>query len=161
MQPGSEFDFFAILSVLNRHGVRFIVVGGVGAAVQGAPISTFDLDVVHEREAANVGRMVAALEELHGRYRLKPQLTPTAEYLAGKGHQLLITDCGPLDVLGSIGHDWDFERLLPFCRTLNFDGVGPVCVLELSKLIEVKEETANEKDRAMIPILKRTLREIE
>ena len=47
-------DFLAILRVLNNHGVDFIVVGGVAAVLEGAPISTFDLDVVHARTAGNV-----------------------------------------------------------------------------------------------------------
>ena len=40
-----------------------IVVGGVGG-VQGPPIATFDLDVVHSRHPANVERLLAALDIL-------------------------------------------------------------------------------------------------
>jgi len=35
-----------------------------------------------------------------------------------------------------------------------------VWVLGLAKLIEVKEQLGGEKDRAVLPILKRTLREL-
>ncbi len=35
-----------LLGVLARHQVDFIVVGGV-AVIQGAPVTTFDLGVVH------------------------------------------------------------------------------------------------------------------
>jgi hypothetical protein len=48
-------DVTPILSVLRRHGVRFVVVGGVAAVVEGAPITTFDVDVVHERWTATSG----------------------------------------------------------------------------------------------------------
>ena len=34
-----------------------------------------------------------------------------------------------------------------------------MAVLDLAKLIEVKEETAAEKDQAVLPILRRTLQE--
>jgi hypothetical protein len=57
------------LEVLARHGVETIVVGGVAAVLGGAPVSTFDLDVVHRRTAANVALLVAALAELDARYR--------------------------------------------------------------------------------------------
>ncbi|HTR34303.1 MAG TPA: hypothetical protein VMH80_00275 [Bryobacteraceae bacterium] len=50
-------DFLAILRTLNEYGVEFIVVGGVGAVLQEAPISTFDLDVVHSRSIENAGRL--------------------------------------------------------------------------------------------------------
>ncbi len=42
-------DFYSILDALVRHRVDFIVVGGVAAVLEGAPISTFDLDIVYNR----------------------------------------------------------------------------------------------------------------
>jgi len=42
-----------MLRVLRGHQVDFIVVGGVAAVLQGAPVSTFDVDVVHSREEGN------------------------------------------------------------------------------------------------------------
>lgn len=39
-------DFFGIFETLITHDVVFIVVGGVCAVLNGAPINTFDLDVV-------------------------------------------------------------------------------------------------------------------
>ncbi len=41
-----------MLEVLVRHDVTFIVVGGVCATFHGAPIMTFDLDIVHRRDRA-------------------------------------------------------------------------------------------------------------
>ena len=38
-----------ILSVLVRHEVEFIVVGGIAATLQGAPLATFDLDILRRR----------------------------------------------------------------------------------------------------------------
>ena len=42
MNPG----FREILELLNKHEVEYIVVGGVAAVIQGAPITTFDLDAL-------------------------------------------------------------------------------------------------------------------
>ena len=39
------FDPLAIIGVLNAHGVRFIVIGGIAAGVQGAMWATTDLDI--------------------------------------------------------------------------------------------------------------------
>jgi len=41
--------------------VETIVVGGVAAVLQGAPIATFDLDLVHRRSEENVARLQDAL----------------------------------------------------------------------------------------------------
>ena len=40
-------DSLAILKILAIHRVDFIVVGGISGVLQGAPIATFDLDIVH------------------------------------------------------------------------------------------------------------------
>jgi hypothetical protein len=40
--------YLDILEALARHQVEHIVVGGVAAILEGAPISTFDLDIVEE-----------------------------------------------------------------------------------------------------------------
>lgn len=72
-----------LLGVLARHQVDFIVVGGVAAVIQGAPVNTFDLDVVHARTPDNIERLLGALRELDAVYRidLKRRLSPTASHL--------------------------------------------------------------------------------
>jgi hypothetical protein len=57
-------DFLTILRTLVRHRVEFIIVGGVAAVLQGVPITTFDLDLVHRRESGNIDRLLKALETL-------------------------------------------------------------------------------------------------
>jgi hypothetical protein len=57
-----------ILEVLSDQGVEFVVVGGLAAVLGGAPLSTFDLDVVHCRNPANIERLLAALHLLDAVY---------------------------------------------------------------------------------------------
>ena len=132
----SRPDYAAILRTLVERGVDFIGVGGVGAVLQGAPITTFDLDVLHSTEQANVERLMTALDSLD----------------AGTRH-------GPLDLLGSIGKGHQYGDLIPHTEPMEIASDIRVPVLELSKLIAVKEETAGEKDCAVLPILRRTLQE--
>jgi hypothetical protein len=47
--PKPISDFLEILKILSKHNVDFIVVGGVCAVIHGAPVATFDLDMVHSR----------------------------------------------------------------------------------------------------------------
>jgi hypothetical protein len=61
--------FKEALEVLAGHHVDFVVVGGVAAVLGGAPISTFDLDIVHDRTQTNVVRLLSALTDLDARYR--------------------------------------------------------------------------------------------
>lgn len=131
------------LEVFARHRVDLIVVGGVAAVIGGAPLATFDLDVVHARNSANLDRLRSALDELDARYRdpAGRLLRPDASDLAGAGHHLLQTRCGPVDVLGAIGRDGLTIR-----------------VLGLAALIQTKEEAGRDKDRAVLELLRQALR---
>ena len=129
--------------------------------LHGAPVTTFDLDVVHSRDEGNVSRLLSALEELEAVYRSQPErrLRPGEGHLAGPGHQLLLTKFGPLDVLGMIGKSRTWEDLAGGARTMEIDAGVVVRVLDLETLIAVKEELGFPKDVAMLPVLRRALRE--
>jgi hypothetical protein len=158
--PPPASDFAEILRVLHAHKVRFIVVGGVGAVLQGAPISTFDLDIVHARSRANCARLVKALKTIGASYREHPKpIFPTAALLESPGHHLLITRHGPLDVLGAIGEGRDYRQLSKSSQALVLEPGLRVRILRLPLLVEIKEETARGKDQAVLPILRQTLAE--
>jgi len=53
-------SFRAILELLNKHEVEFIVVGGVAAVIQGAPVTTFDLDALVRIGEDNADRLSLA-----------------------------------------------------------------------------------------------------
>src|ERR1044071_820794 len=152
--------FKEALEVLARHRVDFVVVGGVAAVLGGAPISTFDLDIVHDCSPTNVARLLSALTELDARYRdlTGRILRPEVRALEGERHHLLMTRCGPLDVLGRIGLGRRYQDLIAD-SSMRPLGEITVCVLGLEALIRVKAEAGRDKDLAVLPILRRTLEE--
>jgi hypothetical protein len=141
MEP-SRPDFLLILRTLSAHNVEFIIVGGVCGVLHGAPISTFDLDLVHSRTQENVERLLKALKELETRYRdlAGRTIRPTREKLSSAGHQLLLTRCGPLDLLGEIGQHRDYNALIPNTVTIEMSDGLRVRVLTLEALIREKED---------------------
>ncbi len=147
------------LEVFARHRVDLIVVGGVAAVIGGAPLATFDLDVVHARNSANLDRLRSALDELDARYRdpAGRLLRPDASGLAGTGHHLLQTRCGPVDILGAIGRGRTYEDLLSGSAAIDLDGLT-IRVLGLAALIQTKEEAGRDKDRAVLELLRQALR---
>lgn len=58
--PKSPPDFLAILRALCDHHVDFIVIGGVSAVIQGAPLATFDLEI----RVLNLATLIKLREEL-------------------------------------------------------------------------------------------------
>jgi hypothetical protein len=149
-----------LLARLAASGADFLLVGGLAAVAQGAPLTTMDVDVVHRRDADNVDRLLAFLESVDARYRGRPAdqvLRPTREALLGDGHQLLVTALGPLDVLGAIEGGRGYESLLPESVTVEVEG-QPVRVVRLEALAELKRGATGAKDRLVLAILEDTIR---
>jgi hypothetical protein len=61
--------FLGLLRVLLHHRVDFIVVGGVAAQLEGAPILTLDLDILYDKTPENLDRLLAVLGEIKAHYR--------------------------------------------------------------------------------------------
>lgn len=159
----AERRLTAMIRALHDAGVEFLIVGGLSAVLNGVPVNTYDVDVVHNRTEENVDRLMTVLDSLDAVYRIQPdrRLRPAKSSLLSAGHQNLITKYGPLDLLGTIGEDLGYEHLLPrSTEILVAEGVR-ARILNLDALIEIKEQLASEKDRAMLPLLRCTLQEKE
>lgn len=152
----------SLLRCLSEFRVEYILVGGLSAVLNGAPISTFDVDIVHKRSAENLERVLAALTSLDAIFRVQPErrLRPTESHLKGSGHLNLLTRLGPLDLLGSIGGgNLSYEELLSQSTAMEIDDTLRVRVLNLETLIKLKEELGGAKDMAALGLLRQTLRE--
>jgi predicted nucleotidyltransferase len=128
-------DFQGALRALREGGVNFVVVGGIAAVLNGAPVNTFDLDIVHARDPENVAKLVLALSAMDAIYRI------------------------PLEVLGTIGRGLTYEYLLPHTTEMEIGAGVRVKVLDLKTIIMLKEELGGEKDLAVLPVLRRTLQQ--
>jgi hypothetical protein len=150
--------FVEILKVLSRHQVEHILVGGMAAILEGAPISTFDLDIVFLPTDENREHLLAALQELEARY-LDPagrHIVPDADKLASFRLHQLITSLGPLDVLATIGNGLSYADLIGDTRISKVGEIS-VRILGLETIIRSKEQANRDKDRATLPVLRRTL----
>ena len=149
-----------LLARLAASGTEFVLVGGLAAVAQGAPLATVDVDMVHRREPGNVERLLAFLEGVDARYRGRPAgqvLRPGREALLGDGHHLLATALGPLDVLGAVEGGRGYESLRPETIEVQVEGQR-VRVVQLETLAELKRGATNPKDRLVLAILEDTLR---
>ncbi len=150
-------NYFQLLELLSRHDVDFIVVGGVAAILEGVPITTLDLDVVYDRSPENLDRLLEVLQSVEACYRdpAGRHIVPTVEKLTTFRMNLLRTNLGPLDVIASI-HGAGYEDLLASTRIRQV-GELRLRVLALAKIIESKELADRDKDRAVLPVLRKTL----
>lgn len=152
--------FRKLLAALVDGDVEFVIVGGVAAVLEGAPVSTFDLDVVYSLDDRNLDRLAAVLTDLEAQY-VDPagrEVAPSRELLDGGGHHLLRTRYGRLDVLGSVGSKRRFPELLSVSRERSVHGLN-VRVLALEAQIEIKKQAGRPKDKAVLALLQETLAE--
>lgn len=157
----SNSDIPSLIELLADAEVEFVIVGGMAAVVQGVPVTTFDLDIVHNRGEANTKKLLALLKTVHTRYRGHPpdkKIELSEAAFLGRGHQLLYTDLGALDVLGAIEDGLGYEDLLAYSIEVMLRG-KTVKILSLEKLADLKSRSANEKDRLVFKLIAKTLAE--
>ncbi len=155
-------DFEGLLRRFLDADVRFVVIGGVGAALQGVTAQTFDLDLVLDPEAQNLERALGVLDELEAclREHLPGRtLRVTHSDLETHGAIPMMTSLGPLDVLGRVATGWGHSELLERSIRLELDEKTVIQVLDLAALIEIKERVGREEDLAVLPLYRRTLKE--
>jgi hypothetical protein len=120
-----DFDPLRLLASLRSHGARYVLVGGLAAAVRGGPIETDDVDICIPRDDENYGCLALALRQLAA--------VPVGEDAAARSSYL--TSCGPLDVI-ELGDEFDdfFER-----ASVENLGNGVTCpVASTEDLIQLK-----------------------
>lgn len=152
----------ALLEVLERHHVLYVVIGGLAAELRGSPYATRDVDVTPARTRENYRRLAAALKELNARLRVpdlgEPEEVPLDENSFEQGTTwTYVTKHGYLDVAllpdGTRGYD-DLRRSAT--RESLTDSVA-ISVAALADVIRSKEAAGREKDRAVLPILRQVL----
>jgi len=160
--PETPARFADLLRALGKYEVEYIIVGGVAAGIEGAPVATFDVDIVYRREPANVARLAAALRSIGAYYweHAPKRLVPDEPALLLAGHHSLQTDLGRLDVLGSIGRGRTFEDLIGHTESAALGDGTAFRVLDLETVIATKREPGRSKDLPALSTLEAALEEV-
>lgn len=165
------FDPARIAETLARHGVEYLLVGGMGARVHGASRPTKDLDCLPRADEDNMVRLAAAMRELGARLRIEGmsdeqsrQLTsnlPSPEFFRRDQISNWMTDAGPLDVLQDMpdrdGRPHRYEHYVERAATHRFASVT-VVVADLGDIVASKEFSNRDKDKEALPELRDLLR---
>ena len=151
-----------VLEGLLEAGVDFILVGGLAAVIQGAPVTTMDVDIVHNQSPENIAKLLAFLKSVDAFHRRLDDklIEPGEDDLSGKGHARFTTRLGPLDVLAVIEEGRSYGDLIDHTVEIEFRG-HTLRVLDLKMLIQLKKTSTDPKDKLRLPVLKETLRQLE
>lgn len=141
-----------LLGTLVRHGVDFVVIGGMAGISHGSNYPSFDLDVIYARDRANIGRLVSALEEIGVRLRGVPADVPfllDARTIENEANFTFITPHGDLDVLADAAGMPAYSELRSASVEREIAGQS-VRVAALGHLIAMKRAANRPKDQLMV-----------
>jgi hypothetical protein len=138
----------------NRHGVRYVLVGGYALAAHGLVRLTTDIDIAVAPESDNNQRWVAALAELPD--GVAAELVGEADPFAGDLlHAIRINDEFTVDIMPSVA-GVPFITLEQHAELLVVDG-ETIPVLDLQGLLDTKQHSERPKDQADAALLREAL----
>ncbi len=159
-------DIDRLLATLDRHGVDYLLVGGVAAIAHGAVRPTSDLDCLARRSRANLERLANAMRELHARLRVgglsdeeaaRLPTTLDSDTLGRMEISTWRTNAGDFDVLTDIpardGHRLRYEDVVERAAVQDVHGIA-VQVAALEDVIASKEWADRPKDHEALPELR-------
>lgn len=150
----------AILEVLERHAVDFILIGGFAAAAQGSPIPTYDVDITPSADLENLARLSRALTELDAKVRaegLDPlPFSHDAQSLASALVWNLTTRYGDLDISLTPAGTRGYDDLRRDAVEVEIRGTR-VLLASLADIVRSKGAAGRDKDRRALPVLRELL----
>lgn len=156
-----ELDAPAIVAALNRHQVRYVIIGAFAAIAQQAPIpATRDIGLTPEASQQNLARLSSALTELDARIRTEavPDGLPfshDATSLAAAEVWNLTCPDGEFDIsFRPSGFEGGYAQLAVNAHRLRVGDVE-VIVADLADVIRSKESAGRPKDLRVLPLLYR------
>ena len=154
-----------MFACLDRHGVHYVLIGGLAAVLHGSPLPTLDMDICPSPERSNLERLAAALREMEARLR-----TPDApegvrfpcdsDFLGNVQLLNLVTRFGDLDLSFRPSGTEGFSDLSRGAVEVKLGG-RRVAVAALEDVIRSKQAANRPKDLRTLPVLRQLLEEIK
>jgi hypothetical protein len=150
--PDTPLQASPLLRALTKHGVDFIVVGGLAGLAHGSAYPTYDLDVAYSRDRENIARLVAALSEIGVTLRGAPADLPfllEAKTIEKGANFTFDSPHGSFDILGDAAGIHSYDQLRSEAVVATIEGVE-VRVASIDHLIAMKRAANRTKDKLMV-----------
>ena len=159
----AAFDPLGAITVLERHGVRYVVIGAIAGRLLGSPTITRDLDICYARDDANLEAVASALQELHARLRGVGENVPfilDARTLRAGDSFTFETDAGDLDIIGTPAGTRGYDELIRTAEDQDLGGLK-IKVASIDALIQMKRAAGRPKDLIEVEVLAALREEID
>lgn len=150
--PPRPADLRALLTPLVRHGVDFVLIGGMAGISHGSSYPSYDVDVVYARGRDNIARLVEALREIGVRLRGAPEdlpFVPDARTIENGSNFTFATPYGDFDILGHADGMPAYAALRAEASMRELLGLD-IRVASIDHLIAMKRAANRPKDRLMV-----------
>ena len=156
-----DFRPEGIFRALQKHQVRYVLIGGLAATLHGSNLRTGDMDICPAGDRENLVRLAAALADLKGRIRTSDapegvRFACDAKFLGSVRICNLVTKYGDVDISFEPSGTAGFADLIADAVVYRLGRVQ-VPTASLDAVIRSKESANRLKDRLALPAL-RTLR---
>jgi hypothetical protein len=141
-----------VVSAMKASGLEAVLIGCGAASMQGAPVSTDDLDFMFRATPQNLLK----LKDLA--IRLRASLSQP-HYPMSRLWRLVLPDGTQIDMMDRIDGIRSFESLRSRSSSVPGFGDGRLHIADLGDVIKSKKAANRPKDRAVMPMLEATLRE--
>lgn len=140
-----------LIAVLARHGVDYLVIGGVATQVHGHRRTTMDLDLTPDPDPENLARLGAALVELEARpveadfEGAEISVTDTERFALAAIVPPLLTRHGQVHILKEPKGARAFDEMRARALVVDLDG-HDVAIVSLDDLIRMKRAAGRPGD---------------
>ena len=138
----TNFQPAEIVAALERHGVRYVVIGGLAATLHGSSVMTTDANICPARERDDLERLARALVEVRATFLARIDVALN-----------LTTKFGDLDLSFIPSGTGGFPDLDQHAVPMSLMG-RPVAVASLADVIRSKEAANRPKDQIALPALR-------
>jgi hypothetical protein len=139
-------------SLLAKHKLDAVLIGNAAAALQGAPVTTLDLDFMFVESPANLRKLRGIARDLGGSV-LRPYYPASSLFRVSRD-----SDGLQLDFMAKIDGIRSFRFIRSRASVLALEKHS-LLVASLSDVIKSKAAAGRPQDRAVLPLLRATLRE--
>jgi hypothetical protein len=161
LKQASRYYFFGVTAesvlrlvagLLAKHRLDAVLIGNAAAALQGSPVTTVDLDFLFRKTPGNLRKVRRLADDLDAVVFL-PYYPASELYRVVRDRDGL-----QLDFMAKIDGIRSFEGLRARATATRF-GKHELLVAALEDIIRSKQAANRPQDRAVLPVLRRTLRE--
>jgi predicted nucleotidyltransferase len=141
-----------VAKLLRQHKLEAILIGNAAAALQGAPVTTVDIDFLFRNTPAGLKKLRALARSLDA-FILRPYYPVSGLYRIARDE-----DGMQLDFMTVIDGIRSFEGLRKRAKTIRVDDTE-LTVAALSDIIKSKKAAGRARDLAVLNVLEKALDE--